>query len=65
VALLEELIFARSLSQPQRHRAHVLTHQGLPQNRNSYNRLAQNFLAAVLSRRNRLLLVMTAIAPDR
>jgi len=44
---VEELLLALPLSQPQRHRAHVLPPEGLPTIATRYDRNAVNFLAAV------------------
>jgi hypothetical protein len=56
---LEELLLARPLSRPQRHRAHVRTHQGLPQDRNPIRPVGSKLPCRRLSRRHRLLLDMS------
>ena len=56
---MEELLFAVPLSQPQRHRAHVLPPKGLPARRNKIRSKRRELSRRRLHRRSGQLLVMS------
>ena len=56
---LEKLLLAAPLSQPQRHRAHVRSPQGLPSHRNTLRPAGRQLPRRRLPRRNRQLLVIS------